>query len=265
MTGDIPDIHARLRSLLPPWWPNIGASPVLDGILVGTATLFSASYELIQYAGAQARILTSSGGWLDLIAWDFFGGRFTRIAGETDAAFDARIIQELVRPRVTRAAIKSAVEQLTGNPVRIIEPSKLTDVGFWKKRGSGAAISYWNVDGSGTPLRWSGRGLHNQFFIECTLPLTPAFGGNPMPTWGKYTLNWMKRGTAGALTSGSAMILRYNTIGQRGSDAVYALINAMRAAGVIAWVRFVPLPTVPRWDQPGATWDQPGAVWDSTQ
>lgn len=264
MTGDVSDLQARLRSVLPTWWPNIGVSPVFDGILIGIATIFSAVYGLIQVAGLQTRIRSATGGFIDLIAWDFFGGRFTRITGETDAAFDARVIEELVRPRVTRSAIQAAVAELTGNPVRIIEASNLTDVGFYKVRGSGPApVSYWNVDAPGAPLRWSPRGLANQFFIECTLPLTASFGGNPMPAWGQYTLNWMKRGTAGALATGSSLILRTDTIGQRGSDVVYALINAMRAAGVIAWVKFVPIPTKPYWDQPGAKWDD-GSTWDNT-
>lgn len=265
-TGDIPDMQARLRALLPPWWPNIGSAPVLDAILAGVATILSASYGLIQYAAAQTRIRSATGGWIDLIAWDFFGGRFTRIAGETDASFNARLLQELVRPRVTRSAIQAAVADLTGHPVRIIEASNLTDVGFWKTRGSGPKpISFWKVDVPGAPLRWSPRGLANQFFIECTLPLTASFGGNPMPAWGQYTLNWMKRGTAGARATGSSLILRTNTIGQRGADAVYALVNAMRAAGVIAWVKFVPVPTKPYWDQPGASWDDGVSTWDNTK
>src|SRR5579862_5296427 len=103
-TGDVPDIVARLRSLLPPWFPPQGAAPIVDGVLTGIATLLSGIYGLIQYARAQSRIATASGAWLDLIAWDFFGSRFLRRTQETDASFIPRIRSELRRPRLTRAA-----------------------------------------------------------------------------------------------------------------------------------------------------------------
>jgi hypothetical protein len=263
-TGDVDDIVFRLRDNLPPWFPNQGSAPVVDGILTGIASALSGIYALIQYARAQSRIQTSSGGWIDLTAWDFLGSRFTRLPGETDAAFLARLLPELVRRRVTRAAIQQALVQLTGFPVRIVEPGQLTDIGFMKLRGSGVTpISFFRVDTMANPFRFSTRGRSCQFFIECVLPLTSSFGNNPMPAFNEYTSTLFLRGTTGARSGPSAMISRGDVAAAGGSQAVFSLINAMRAAGITCWVKFVPVPTAVLWDQPGATWDQPGVRWDN--
>lgn len=268
-TGDVTDMQARLRGLLPPWFPNVGSAPVVDGVLTGIATLLSLMYGLIAYARLQTRIRSATGGFLDLIAWDFLGGRFTRFPGESDQAFLPRLLTELTRRRVTRAAIIAALEQATGYPVRLIEPGVLTDNGFWKVRGSAPSpVSFYRVDTPSNPARWSGRGLRCQFFVECTLPLQTTFGNNAMPAWGVrgaggssvFSANWMLRGTAGALKWGSSWLSRSGA--STGGEAfIYSLLNAMRAAGIICWVKFVPVPTKVLWDQPGVQWDQ-GASWD---
>jgi hypothetical protein len=263
-TGDTDDLVYRLRALLPPWFPNQGQAPIVDGVLTGIAALLSGAYQLIAYARLQTRIRTSTGAWIDWIAWDFLGSRFTRLPGETDPAFLARLLPELVRRRVTRDAIQQALVTLTGYPVRIIEPGQLTDVGFWKTRGSQPTpVTFQNVDTIANPGRWSSRGLRCMFFVECVLPLTASFGNNAMPAWGEYTGTFFLRGTAGAKSGPSAMISRGDFASSGGAAAVYSLISAMRAAGITCWVKFVPVPTAVRWDQPGATWDQPGVRWDN--
>ncbi|GEP00624.1 hypothetical protein [Methylobacterium haplocladii] len=110
--GDADDMLARLRTLLPPWFPD--EAPILDGLLGGIAALLAFVHGLIAYAKAQTRIATATGGWLDLIAFDFFGLRFLRRAAETDDAFRPRILRELLRPRATREAIRRALVDLTG-------------------------------------------------------------------------------------------------------------------------------------------------------
>ena len=261
MTGDVDDMTARLRLLLPPWFPNQGSAPVVDAVITGIATLLAGVYALITFVYAQSRISSAVGVFLDLAAWDYFADRLLRNAGELDDSFRARVKEELIRPRLTRAAIRTALEEITSNPVRIIEPARLSDVGVWKMRGSGTPVSYWRVDSPGAPHRWSSRGQRTRFFVECTVPPVKTFGNNAMPAWGKYTLNWMLRGTAGARATGSSFIKRGGATAVSGKELVYSTINAMRALGVTAWVKFVPASTGPYWDQPGATWDG-GASYD---
>lgn len=266
-TGDTGDMLRRLRALLPPWFPSPGSVPVLDGALTGIATTLSFVYSLYAYAILQTRIATATDAWLDIIAWTYFGAALGRNPGETDASFRGRILAGLIQPRVTVAAIQAALVELTGYPVRLIEPFAAGDTGAWKMRGSGKPISFYRVDNITRPALWSGRGLNCQFFIQCTPP--PIYGQLPLPAYGERGSGdgvvgayWMARGSSGAATMGVPYISRADATAIRGVEAVYALINAMRAAGVTCWVKTVAVPTVTTWDQPGATWDQPGAQWD---
>src|SRR5262245_61050768 len=72
----------RLRLLLPPWFGSM--SPVLDGVLSGIAAILAFAFSLFQYVKRQTRISTATDGWLELIAWDFFGARFPRRKNEND-------------------------------------------------------------------------------------------------------------------------------------------------------------------------------------
>jgi hypothetical protein len=267
-TGDSNDMLARIRVNLPPWFPQQGSAPVLDGLLTGIASALAFVYSLYAYAVLQTRIGSATGPWLDLIAWDFFGARFLRNPGEADASFRGRILAELIRPRVTREAIQAAVAQLTGFPVRVIEPFMVSDTGFWKMRGSNPApVSFYRFDTPANPARWSGRGLRCMFFIECVLPPTQLFGSANVPAWVMRgsgivgTAFYIMRGGAGANLWGSPWTSRASA-GVTGTAALFSLIHSMRAAGITCWLKFVPLPTANTWDQPGVTWDQPGVRWD---
>src|SRR4051812_40264109 len=120
-TGDTNDISARLRATLPPWFPDPANAPVLTAILSGIADGFAFVYSYLGFAALQTRISSATGGWLDLIAWDFFGSRFTRRQGENDASWQPRILQEILRPRQTRAAISLMLTDLTGRAPKVIE------------------------------------------------------------------------------------------------------------------------------------------------
>src|SRR5260370_39291501 len=95
--GQIPDIVSRLRATLAPWFPDPAQAPVLTSILTSQADQFAFVYQLLQFAANQTRIKSASGGWLDLIAWDFFGSRFLRRLGEPHASFSSALLQELLR------------------------------------------------------------------------------------------------------------------------------------------------------------------------
>ncbi len=72
-TGDQQDIFTRLRGYLPRWFGDTAQSPVINALLQGLAYSGAYVYGLYAYAKQQTRILTSSDGWLDMIAADFFG------------------------------------------------------------------------------------------------------------------------------------------------------------------------------------------------
>lgn len=130
-TGDTNDMVTRLRAVLPPWFPDPIASPFLQAILTGLGSGLAFAYSFIAFAATQTRIATASGGWLDLIAWDFFGTGFLRRPTETDISFQPRLMKELFRPRVTRAALLQMLVDLTGRQPSIIEPWNTGDVGAW--------------------------------------------------------------------------------------------------------------------------------------
>jgi len=134
--GDSNDILARLKAVLPARWFG-DDTPVLDGVLTGLASAWSWVHELIDYARIQARIGTAGGAFLDMIAVDFFGTWLQRRASEGDTAFRARIGAEMLRPRGTRPALVSALEDLTGRTPAIFEPSNPSDTGGYNLGGLG--------------------------------------------------------------------------------------------------------------------------------
>ena len=62
---------------------------------------------------SQARIATSTGPFLDLVAFDFLGRYLTR-RGANDHIFVAKIKATILQERVTRAGMVNAITQLTG-------------------------------------------------------------------------------------------------------------------------------------------------------
>lgn len=135
--GDIDDFEARLRGRLPPWFGDVGESPILDALLYGLAATQSWLYGFVAYVRDQARIATASSESLNIICRDFFGGRVARRDGESDATFRSRIKRELLRPKATRAALISTLTELTGSTPIVFEPSNTSDTGGWDLGGIG--------------------------------------------------------------------------------------------------------------------------------
>ena len=130
-TGDQQDIFTRLRGYLPRWFGDTAQSPVINALLQGLAYSGAYVYGLYAYAKQQTRILTSSDGWLDMIAADFFGLSVQRKSGQSDASFRANIVANLFRERGTRNAIVRVLADLTGRPPTIIEPNRPADCGAY--------------------------------------------------------------------------------------------------------------------------------------
>jgi hypothetical protein len=215
-TGDANDMLARLRATLPPWFPD--DAPITNGVLAGLAGGLSFGYSLIQFAKAQTRIATMSGGWLDMAAWDFFGARFMRRRGEADASFKPRVLLELLRPRQTRAAISQALVDLTGAAPAIFEPWNPGDCGaYGYAMGYGCAGCYGSL------------ALRNQIFVTAVLADGPG-----IPNVGGYGVGMIGYGVAGEYVDLSQVT------GPITNEEIYSVVAQTVAAGVTAWVDIVP-------------------------
>ncbi len=148
-----------MKAVLPARWFG-DAAPLLQAVLAGIGTGWSAIYSLIETTQAQTRIATASGGFLDLISADFFGLALPRRSGETDLAFRRRIDEELLRPRATRAALVLALTELTGMAPVIFEPTRTSDTGGYNLGGVG-----YGVAGG-----WGSLALPYQFFVTAFRP-----------------------------------------------------------------------------------------------
>lgn len=128
MTGNQQDMLQRLRALLPTaWFP--GVAQILDALLAGIAYALSFVYSLWAYAKQQTRIATATDGWLDMIAWDFFGPALLRESGQSDDSFRIRIVINLLRGKGTRPAMVQVLKDVTGRAPIIFEPNRPKDTG----------------------------------------------------------------------------------------------------------------------------------------
>lgn len=136
MQGDQSDFFKRIKSLLPNGWFSDN-SPVLDALLWGMSQALAWCFSLYLYAKAQTRLLTATDGWLDLIAYDFFGTGLQR-GNLTDSSFRNRIQINIFRERGTRNAISKILYDLTGRYPTITEPQLPADTGAY---GAAVAVS----------------------------------------------------------------------------------------------------------------------------
>lgn len=179
--GDQNDITSRLKALMPNGWFPVGASPIRDAILTGFANMFAFIYSLLAYIRQQTRIATTTGPWLDLIAYDFFGTTFARSPGQSDTSFRNQIIALLFKKKNTRAAIEAAVYSLLGTTPVIIEPNRAADTMCWDVPQSGGydVAGVWS-DSDVMPL---------ECFVDVLVPgalsiAPPLIGGYGSTVWG---------------------------------------------------------------------------------
>ena len=219
MTGDQRDMATRLRAVLPThWFPD--SAPVLDGLLSGLAVAWSSIYNLLQYVKAQTRIGTASDIWLDVIALDFFGTRIPRWVNEGDDAFRARIKREIFRERGTRAALTTALQDLTGRSPVVFEPARTSDTGgYTTLSGSGGGIAYGAAGG------WGSLNLPFQCFITAYRPASSGIA----------TVNGWGNG-AGGYGVGALEYADLDMIqGQVTHAAIYTAIAEVMPVAAIGW------------------------------
>lgn len=227
------DMMARLVSLIPARWAS---GDKYAAVMAGLAGVLQAMFDLIEYARLQTRLRTVSGLWLDMAAADFLGRKFIRRTAESDDAFRARFLREIFRPRATRAAMASALEDLSGSPPKIFEPWNTGDTGAW---GNGTFA--WGRAGS-----WGSMTLRNQAFVTPVAGAVgaadvggwhtsqPAFsnefstddftpvrsGGSYLGGWGRGAIKWV----------GGAAIASAFT-----QQDILTTINATKPTGVVVW------------------------------
>lgn len=220
-TGDSNDMLARLKSLVPGGWFAFTA-PIRDVVFGGLADSLSNIYVLIVAARAQTRASTSSGWFLDLRAWDFFGTRFMRKVSEPDESFGPSIGAEVTRERVTRKGIVQAIEDLTKTPASIFEPGNPYDTG-----GFGAQ---WALNEPRSAI--GSDNYPNTIFVSAVEPVgagIPNLAGlnDPQAGLGPSYFGFADK----SLVSGSVT-----------DQDIYDTVNANRAAGITAWVNIGPAP-----------------------
>jgi hypothetical protein len=157
-TGDSADILDRVKKLLPRRW-FAWVAPYRDAVLGGLSDGAASCYNIYLYAKAQSRLSTSSGPFLDLIAYDFLG-RYLRRGGMNDSTFLARIKATILQERVTRKGMVSAITALVGTAPVIFEPWNTGDTGGYDVGG----VGYDTAGG------WGSTDLPAQVFIQVHLP-----------------------------------------------------------------------------------------------
>ena len=210
MIGDVPDITARLKAVLPTRWFS-DTSPVLDSLMSGLATVWSSLFGLLAFTRTQSRLATASSNFLDGFANDFFGARIGRRASETDDQYRPRISAALIREHATRASIAAVLENLTGRTPTIFEPARPADTGAY----GGPTLGY------GVVGAWGSLSLPFQVFVS-------AYRSPPAGI-----ANIAGYGTGGPLARTS-----FAESGGQVSDLdIYAAITSVLPTATIAWTR----------------------------
>lgn len=230
MKGDLADITTRLQRALPSGWYPSGSVNTDGSVsrvwvsMLGFASALIQMWSQLQFAALQTRTITSSEGWLDLKAWDYFGWGLVRTSGETDDALKTRIGAMLLQPANTRAALSNAIAQLCGTIPRIMEPWNPSDNGVLDGPGM-----YLDVDSTLSPARMVDPQLRNQFFIETIPPVLHSTGNASVPAYD----------AASYLDVWNAALIDLTTTETLGLTEVYALLSRLKAEGVVGWINII--------------------------
>jgi len=210
MTGDPPDIVARLKAVLPSrWFPD--STPTLDAVLNGLATTWSDLCALLATTRAQARLATATDSFLDGFGIDFFGARLSRRILESDPAFRDRLSRELLRDRTTRSAVVAMLTDLTGRIPVIFEPALPADTGAYNS----PSLAYGAAGG------WGSLALPFQCFVTAYRPHTSGIA-----TIAGY-------GTPGPLARANLIMVE----GQVTDADIMTAITSVLPTAAIAWTR----------------------------
>lgn len=219
--GDQSDIFARLKAILPARWFGSPAdsTPILDSVLQGIANVLAFAYSLYTFAKLQTRVMTATGGFLDMISADFFGTSLPRKTGQSDASYRALILANLFREKATRNAIVQALTNLTGIAPLIVEPTRPLDTGAY-----GVSISGYGVAGAYGSILLPFQAFVNAYRPQSTIGIANVAG---------YGIS-----TAGYSQPSQAEYADSQALLTDVTDAdIFAAVDAVRPAATIVWTR----------------------------
>ena len=210
-------IIQRFLKLLPLNWFAVGAV-TLGVVAAAVGAVFGDVQSVITAVQANIYLQTTTGGYLDLWVYDFFGPTLLRNTGESDTDYYIRAQSNIFAPACTREAVSNAIQTLTGTAPTIVEP--------WRPSDTGA---YGYVCGYGVAGIWTDY-LPYQAFLTATVPNSvtgvpgvAGYGEGP----GGYGVNSMlyyEEITTTATTS---------------AQNVYDLIERLKVYGTLIWVRLI--------------------------
>lgn len=215
-TGDQNDILGRLKALIPPSWFGDN-STIRDAVLSACAQALAWCYSLYLYAQLQTRIGTATDGWLDMIAYDFFGNNYGRTAGQSDDIFRNSIKINIFRERGTRHSIQKILEDLTGRTPIIFEPQRPMDTGSYGSPN----IGYGAAGGYGSLL------IPYQAFV---IAYRPTGGGLP------YIAGYSSTPSGYSIASRGEYASQEMLAGSVTDAQIYAAIASVKMEGTIVWV-----------------------------
>lgn len=216
-TGDSNDILQRVKQLLPRRWFSWGA-PLRDALIGGISDGAAKCYDIYAYAKLQSRISTSTGPFLDIIAYDYLGNALPR-GTMSDDVYRQMILFTILQPRVTRAAMIAIIERLTGHTPDIFEPWNTYDTGAYGIPTMGYGVGHGG---------WGNMNLPAESFIRIYrgegsgVPNVAGWGAS-IGGWGAGAIEWI--GTHIGLTGIT-------------DEFIYQVINQTRPTGAAVWVQF---------------------------
>lgn len=224
--GDAGNIHGRLRKYLPPsWFGGRGDSPLVGSVMAGVAAILVNTFSLIAFAKLQARIATSTGGWLDLSAYSFLGSTLPRFHLEIDDSYRPRVMKEIFRERNTRPSGIDLLTELTGQVPFVYEGWYAPANGGWR-----TPAFAWGSRG-----RLGSRGQPSRVIFETTIPQT--YG---VPNRGGWGSTYTNGGAVGGWGIGNFSWVDYDESVGHGAalEDILSRLDAIRTDGVEYWVRF---------------------------
>ena len=209
-------IQAYLVSKLPKGWfsSTATATGIIGAILAGYAWSFEYVMGIAQFVALQIYLQTTSGGFLDLWAYDFLGTFVLRKEGEADISFRNRVSAYIFAPTVSKGAIVTLLTRLGFTSPVVREAFSPNDT---------AAFSGTFYFGGGGNARFGSKDYPGQIFVEAGLPLVAD--SESIPAFNEVYFN----SDPAYMTAPPSTLVTLSDL--------YDAINFIRAAGILAWVK----------------------------